>query len=330
MPLALRLAGSLARHRVQRSSIARCAATRDPASPPPTRSLGGMYAVRLRRGSVYLSDADYVVDRKSLRLRGRRRELCVRLRRSAVVLDLGAHKGYFGAYAVSSGARAIVAYEPESANLAVLQRTARRLSRPCRLDDPRQLPCGATSGQAELHVMGASWGHALSPARRRSPKYEVGTRARRRRRARGRPRGGARRSRGGSRARREGQHRGSANARRSSERRASAWDGVDEVFVETHPWAAVRRRDLASHLEPAGLTRVESAPSGRASDASRRIALDPVDVAIPRELASTVRARARAERARVPLVAEDVPHGAPKPAASPGSTSRQFSPSTRP
>ena len=40
---------------------------------------------------------------------------------------------------------------------------------------------------------------------------------------------------------------------------ASAWADVDEVFVETHPWAECDAPQLARHLEPSGLTRVESA-----------------------------------------------------------------------
>ena len=41
-----------------------------------------------------------------------------------IVLDIGAHKGYYAAYAVQHGARRVVAYEPESANLEALERTA--------------------------------------------------------------------------------------------------------------------------------------------------------------------------------------------------------------
>ena len=40
---------------------------------------------------------------------------------------------------------------------------------------------------------------------------------------------------------------------------ASAWAGVDELYVETHPWAACGADELAAHLEEEGFTRVESA-----------------------------------------------------------------------
>ena len=45
----------------------------------------------------------------------------------AVVLDLGAHKGYFGAYALARGARLVISFEPETANLELLERGAETL-----------------------------------------------------------------------------------------------------------------------------------------------------------------------------------------------------------
>jgi hypothetical protein len=40
---------------------------------------------------------------------------------------------------------------------------------------------------------------------------------------------------------------------------ADVWADVDEVFVETHPWADCDDTRLAEHLAQAGLRRVESA-----------------------------------------------------------------------
>lgn len=34
----------------------------------------------------------------------------------------------------------------------------------------------------------------------------------------------------------------------------SAWADVDELYVETHPWADCGADELARHLEPAGFT----------------------------------------------------------------------------
>jgi predicted RNA methylase len=42
--------------------------------------------------------------------------------RDRVVLDIGAHKGYFGAWALAQGATAVVSCEPESENFRLLSR----------------------------------------------------------------------------------------------------------------------------------------------------------------------------------------------------------------
>ena len=82
--------------------------------------------------------------------------------RGAVVLDLGAHKGYYGAYALGKrGAATVISYEPGAANY-----TPRRRRR------PRTLAIGGSrggrrsalrAGAPALHLMGASWGHSLIP-----------------------------------------------------------------------------------------------------------------------------------------------------------------------
>ena len=42
----------------------------------------------------------------------------------ATVVDIGAHKGYFGAFAFVQGAKAVLSYEPEDENFAALERAA--------------------------------------------------------------------------------------------------------------------------------------------------------------------------------------------------------------
>ena len=79
--------------------------------------------MRYGRGAVYLSNADYAVDRKSFEFAVVEGNYATDYD-GVVALDLGAHKGYYGAYAVTHGARAVVAYEPESTNLVVLEQTA--------------------------------------------------------------------------------------------------------------------------------------------------------------------------------------------------------------
>lgn len=76
----------------------------------------------------------------------------------AHVLDVGAHKGYFGAYALACGAARVVSYEPARANFDVLSRTAagagdRWLAHNAAL--------GAASGVGELLLDRTSWAHSL-------------------------------------------------------------------------------------------------------------------------------------------------------------------------
>jgi FkbM family methyltransferase len=171
----------------------------------------------------------------------------------AVVLDLGAHKGYFGAYAVTHGARVVVAYEPESTNLAVLERTANGYG-----DADwtiRHAAVEAAAGRSELHVMMDSWAHSLAPPPSYA-EYEVGLES----------------------VEVVALADAIVEAARLTGTRlvaklniegtecsailgtpASAWVDVDEVFVETHPWADCEVSELAGQLEQAGLTRVESA-----------------------------------------------------------------------
>jgi FkbM family methyltransferase len=212
-----------------------------------------LYRVRYGLGTVYLSNDDYVVDRKSFDF-AVVEETYATDYAGAVVVDIGAHKGYAAAYAATHGALAVVAYEPEAANLAVLERTA--VAHPGTEWTIRRAAVDATSGRSELHVMGASWGHALSPPAAFA-QYEVGTQ--------------------------QVEVVALADALDEAALLAAGrrvvvkvniegaecsailgsplepWEGVDEVFVETHPWATCNASELATHLELAGFSREESA-----------------------------------------------------------------------
>ena len=81
--------------------------------------------------------------------------------RGAVVVDIGGAQGLLlGAYALGHGARTVGGYEPETENFALLAKAADAKRGEWRT---RRSAVGAVRGEAELHVMGASWGHALHP-----------------------------------------------------------------------------------------------------------------------------------------------------------------------
>jgi hypothetical protein len=61
-----------------------------------------LYGVRYGPGRVYLSEDDFAVDLASFGFAAREGSYATDYR-GALVVDLGAHKGYFGAYAITHG-----------------------------------------------------------------------------------------------------------------------------------------------------------------------------------------------------------------------------------
>jgi FkbM family methyltransferase len=213
------------------------------------------YALPLGAATVYLSDADYEVDWKSLAFVAVD-EAYAGDYEGAVVVDVGAHKGYYAAYALLRGARTVFSYEPETANYALLERAAAAFRERGGAWETHRRAVGPVRAEADLHVMGASWGHALHPPERFA-EHEVGVErvhvdalgdvlAAAVDRARG--------ARVIVKVNIEGEECPTVLGTP-----ASVWAGVDEVFVETHPWAPCGADELANHLAPAGLTRIESA-----------------------------------------------------------------------
>jgi FkbM family methyltransferase len=251
MPSPRRLARQLANRRVPlRTRLGLVAAEARRGLRPSTS-----YAVRYGRGMLLLSHDDFAVDRKSLDfvLEGS----YATDYRGAVVLDIGAHKGYFGAYALAHGARTVVSLEPERVNVALLEESAATFRIRGADWRVRSVAVGPGAGEAELHVMSASWGHALHPPDAFA-EYEVGTQrvpvaalAAVLEDAEVLAGKGARIV---AKVNIEGEECSTV-----LQTPAEAWAGVSEVFVETHPWATCGASELAAHLLPVGLTRSESA-----------------------------------------------------------------------
>lgn len=77
------------------------------------------------------------------------------------VLDLGAHRGYFGAYALHRGASRVVSYEPEARNFELLRRAADSFVSRGSTWEVEHAAVGATDGEALLRLRDQSWGHTL-------------------------------------------------------------------------------------------------------------------------------------------------------------------------
>ena len=130
------------------------------------------YYLRLGKGRIPISHDEYGIDWETMRtiVVDRAYELDYR---GAVVLDIGAHRGCFGAYALERGARAVLSFEPEEANFGYLTRCAAAYREAGCDWQVHRAAVGSVSGAADLHVMASSWGHALSPSQHAAPD-EVG------------------------------------------------------------------------------------------------------------------------------------------------------------
>jgi FkbM family methyltransferase len=81
--------------------------------------------------------------------------------RGAVVLDIGAHCGYLAAYALYHGAAAVLSYEPQSHNFAVLARTRDGARLAGRHWEVHQQAVGAEEKRIELYVSRSSRSHSI-------------------------------------------------------------------------------------------------------------------------------------------------------------------------
>jgi FkbM family methyltransferase len=77
-----------------------------------------------------------------------------------VVVDLGAHKGYFSAWTLAQGAVHVYSYEPQSDNFDAMMRARMQNSRPGAWTCV-QAAVGRAPGTAKLFVTEESWAHSL-------------------------------------------------------------------------------------------------------------------------------------------------------------------------
>ena len=211
------------------------------------------YTVRHGHGHVLLSHSDFAIDWESFKWVVAD-DAYPSSYEGAAVLDLGAHKGYYGAHALANGARIVISFEPEWANLELLEAAAaayRARGADWRI---RSSAVGAERGEETLRVMEGSWAHSLHPPETWA-QYEIGTQP----------------------VPVEAMADILDEVRSLGERLIvkvntegeecgivlgtppEAWTGVSELFVETHEWAPCTAAELAAHLEPVGFTQVPTA-----------------------------------------------------------------------
>ncbi len=211
------------------------------------------YALRYGPGDVFLSHADYEVDWKSFTWVVADHAYPTSYA-GAVVLDLGAHKGYYGAYALARGARTVISFEPETVNLELLERAAAAYRLRGADWRVRSSAVGAARGEAMLHLMGGSWAHSLHPPDAWA-QYEVGMqRVSVEAIADILDEVGSLAGEGSRlvvKVNTEGEECDTVLGTPPE-----AWTGVSELFVETHEWAGCDAAELAAHLTPFGFREI--------------------------------------------------------------------------
>lgn len=78
-----------------------------------------------------------------------------------VVLDLGGHRGYFGAFAMLRRARHVYSFEPQRDNYATLLRTLRTFEGARGRWTAEASAIGETDGEVDLYVSSESWSHSI-------------------------------------------------------------------------------------------------------------------------------------------------------------------------
>ena len=168
----------------------------------------------------------------------------------ATVLDIGAHKGYFGAFALLQGAAEVTSFEPERHNFSLLRQAAEAFSRHGYSWKVHEAAVGSQQHTATLNVSGEAWTHSLlslpeTGSRRKVQEWEVDVV----------PlhvwiqEGAARASRLVVKLDIEG-----AECDVVLNTPADAWRMVDEVFIETHPFAPCSADQIIGHLMNADLS----------------------------------------------------------------------------
>jgi FkbM family methyltransferase len=120
------------------------------------RRCQGQHPLRLPEATLWFEPSS-VIDGRLLRSIFIRNEYACDFR-DRLVLDIGAHKGYFAAYAFLHGARAVVSFEPASANFALLSRSAGSSSWDWSAE---RAAIGPVAGTATINISSESWAHSI-------------------------------------------------------------------------------------------------------------------------------------------------------------------------
>ncbi len=81
--------------------------------------------------------------------------------RNSVVVDVGAHRGFFAAMALMRGCATLLAYEPEPVNLEFLRANVREMAGPGQQAHVHPEAVGMAGGTASFYAYDESWSHSV-------------------------------------------------------------------------------------------------------------------------------------------------------------------------
>lgn len=89
--------------------------------------------------------------------------------RDSVVVDVGAHRGLFAAFAMQEGCACVLAYEPDPINFSYLRRNTESLATSRQEVRIHPWAVGASSGTVQFYTYNESWSHSLVKRTDRTP-----------------------------------------------------------------------------------------------------------------------------------------------------------------
>lgn len=120
----------------------------------------GEVKIPVSGGAVFLDEQDFFVDVLTLSYLWNERVFEANCR-DRLVLDLGAHKGFYAARALAGGAKYVVSVEPEQRNFELLARARGSSTRSANWD-VRRVAVGSDRGIVSLYVSSESWAHSVT------------------------------------------------------------------------------------------------------------------------------------------------------------------------
>lgn len=82
---------------------------------------------------------------------------------NTIVIDIGAHRGIFSAYALQHGCSVLLAYEPEAKNFRLLEENIGLSSRGDQVAAAHKKAVGRENGLVEFYVYDEGWSHSTCP-----------------------------------------------------------------------------------------------------------------------------------------------------------------------